>query len=681
MADSKDQLSILVDVRSRLDELVKTQKEFAKLSKEVRSTEGLLKTGFGIDFARRGLDVLTSSVKQFVGEAFRMAGVIKDGAQNLEMSNRAYQVMGNLLKDAGGDVSQLTQAISTNNRSLVEARTLGSAAAGAYRTLGLDVAKLEQMPTERRFELIGKAVLSATDKTQAYDAASKILGTRGLPTLLGALRDLATEGWDKVADSQARSGRILTDDTIARLDAASKSIEKLKQSITIGFGESIGLGGQIADSFTKDKIGTFMAMLHAMTGTSSGLAHLAATVTRNVPAAAAPAPSDGGSASAIIALKNNLAKAEYNLAAAMLHRQTVEGDPTRTDYQKKQQLIGVMQEELVLREKLVAATLATPLGDTETAESRNLAIRKLEEQNKQLRNQLNRLQYGTGSYDRDQATRDGFAQHQDEGGRLNLGGTASLAGMDWVTNLGSQAQQVSGLIQSTLGTTVQGISSGIYGWATGTQSFGSAMLQLGDSVFRAFLDTIIQMGVQWLVTQLLIKTGMVSTHVLGETLRVQRMTATAAEGAAATASMAPAAATSSIASFGVAAALGVAALIAAMALFGGFATGGYTGDMPTNQVAGVVHGQEGVLNAPAMRRLGIANLNALNAGQPISAPAAFGGSGEGISGGASGSGGANVSVAVFMDETAAMAWLGSRTGKKVLYRKLGQDRGELGLNT
>ncbi|MDP2227105.1 MAG: hypothetical protein Q8J78_06475, partial [Moraxellaceae bacterium] len=70
-----------------------------------------------------------------------------------------------------------------------------------------------------------------------------------------------------------------------------------------------------------------------------------------------------------------------------------------------------------------------------------------------------------------------------------------------------------------------------------------------------------------------------------------------------------------------AALLGIAALLAVMAIFGGFATGGYTGDGPTNQVAGVVHGQEGVLNAPAMRRLGRGFLDAANAGAPVSLPA------------------------------------------------------------
>jgi len=45
----------------------------------------------------------------------------------------------------------------------------------------------------------------------------------------------------------------------------------------------------------------------------------------------------------------------------------------------------------------------------------------------------------------------------------------------------------------------------------------------------------------------------------------------------------------------------------------GFDAGGYTGNMGTSQTAGVVHGQEYVLNAQATRSIGLNTLNAMNA--------------------------------------------------------------------
>ena len=51
----------------------------------------------------------------------------------------------------------------------------------------------------------------------------------------------------------------------------------------------------------------------------------------------------------------------------------------------------------------------------------------------------------------------------------------------------------------------------------------------------------------------------------------------------------------------------------------GYKTGGYTGNYGTSEVAGVVHGQEYVLNAAATRRVGVDTLNAINNGGTIQA--------------------------------------------------------------
>ena len=49
----------------------------------------------------------------------------------------------------------------------------------------------------------------------------------------------------------------------------------------------------------------------------------------------------------------------------------------------------------------------------------------------------------------------------------------------------------------------------------------------------------------------------------------------------------------------------------------GFKTGGYTGNVGVNDIAGVVHGKEYVLNAQATKRIGTATLDRLNNGGDI----------------------------------------------------------------
>lgn len=50
----------------------------------------------------------------------------------------------------------------------------------------------------------------------------------------------------------------------------------------------------------------------------------------------------------------------------------------------------------------------------------------------------------------------------------------------------------------------------------------------------------------------------------------------------------------------------------------GFASGGYTGDVGKSQPAGLVHGQEFVMNAAATSRIGVDTLNAMNDNRPVS---------------------------------------------------------------
>ena len=54
-----------------------------------------------------------------------------------------------------------------------------------------------------------------------------------------------------------------------------------------------------------------------------------------------------------------------------------------------------------------------------------------------------------------------------------------------------------------------------------------------------------------------------------------------------------------------------------------FASGGYTGNIPQSDIAGVVHGQEYVMDAAATRRLGVPFLEALQSGRTVDAPRGF----------------------------------------------------------
>lgn len=169
-------------------------------------------------------------------------------------------------------------------------------------------------------------------------------------------------------------------------------------------------------------------------------------------------------------------------------------------------------------------------------------------------------------------------------------------------------------------------------------SIGKAIVQgdnLGDSLknaakqgLQSLISGLVKLGTQWVITQLLMSS---SSKAAGTAATTQGT----AQAASLTSAYAPAATLANTATFGSASAAGMAGMMAVVALAAalpamlgkGFMTGGYTGSMGKDQIAGVVHGQEYVFDADATRRIGVHNLEALRNGNlSVSGKAAKGGS-------------------------------------------------------
>ena len=130
-----------------------------------------------------------------------------------------------------------------------------------------------------------------------------------------------------------------------------------------------------------------------------------------------------------------------------------------------------------------------------------------------------------------------------------------------------------------------------------------------ESAAKNIVGSPIKIGLQYLVNMALGKTTMASTAV-----------ASVAAAKTVSTAWASAAALVSAATFGANVATGGAALAGLMLstkALAGFSKGGYTGNVGRNRIAGVVHGQEFVVNADATRE-NIHALTAMNAGKDAS---------------------------------------------------------------
>jgi hypothetical protein len=628
-------LSILLDIKARLDELSSASREMSKLGKETKDTSQNIeqlsketkaaseesntlsnhfKTGLGIEVARRGMDLLTGSFREFVTQAFREAAAIKDGAENLGMSTEAYQVLRLTIQEVGGDMGRLDELVSHNNRSLEDARSQVGASAAAYRKLGLDAASLEALPVERRLESIGRAIINSKDQTEAYGAASVILGTRKLPMLLSALKTLSGEGYDNLSKAMRASGQIMESETIARLDRASKQIEKFKRAASIAAGEAIGeLLGQNPDllkelgsgmktlfeySIVKpgEAIGSMLGNLlnianglkitsvddvnkGKMATLSAEEAAQSAEAARQRKAAAAAAERE---AEQIKALTN----AEYELKRVQDSAKITETSPLATDAYKAQQKLIDLDAELKAYEKLRQVLKEIDLIGSESAEQRRAKIDDLRniitgksEEYSSLRggrsidvrqNPGEISTHGRSKTYSDKLYRAGNVENPSVNkGHLKAGEGIGAGAADWVSSLGSKGEQVASAMNSTIGASVQEISAGIWDWATGAASFGDTLVGLGSLIVQTILQTVIQIGVQWLISAALAKTGLMTISATSSALRTKETTETVAAENAKTPSLMTNAAASNAGSFGMSAVIGIALLLAMMAMFAG----------------------------------------------------------------------------------------------------------------
>lgn len=148
----------------------------------------------------------------------------------------------------------------------------------------------------------------------------------------------------------------------------------------------------------------------------------------------------------------------------------------------------------------------------------------------------------------------------------------------------------------------------ISGLLSGTMSATEAMQQFANIILNSVVGAFVDLGIEYIKNQ-----------VLASTAQATQLAMAAATGPAIAAAYAPAAAMASLASFGANAApatAGIASTVAASSALAlaGFQSGGYTGDMGVGTVAGVVHGQEYVMNAQATRRIGVDNLERMASG-------------------------------------------------------------------
>lgn len=173
----------------------------------------------------------------------------------------------------------------------------------------------------------------------------------------------------------------------------------------------------------------------------------------------------------------------------------------------------------------------------------------------------------------------------------------------------TMATGVSNILGNVMQTSIDGFSSSVAGAIVKGENLRDSIHGIAQTILTDMLGALIKLGIQYLINA-----------TIGEAaLSTSTAASMVAAGAMATA-WAPAAAAVSLASWGSNGVAAVAAIAAAniasqsFAHVKGFREGGFTGSVGVNEVAGVVHGKEFVMDAGTTNRIGVQDLEALRSG-------------------------------------------------------------------
>lgn len=229
------------------------------------------------------------------------------------------------------------------------------------------------------------------------------------------------------------------------------------------------------------------------------------------------------------------------------------------------------------------------------------------------------------------------------------------------------AQRMAQTFADVFNAATSSISNGIQGLIMGTVTWGQALLNIGQSIVQSLVRSFADMVAQWIMSHVIMRGVSLAWSAFQSSLRTKDVIEANATEAAKMPALAANATLASVSSFGVAAIIGVAAIAGILASLGAFQSGGYTGDGPAGEVAGIVHRGEYVVPADAVDRIGIGMLEAISTGNVTPAVATSSAAPSPIT----------MNMAVFDDPRRMADWARSQDGRTVLVDIFRQHAHEL----
>ncbi|MEM6884778.1 MAG: hypothetical protein AAF571_07070 [Verrucomicrobiota bacterium] len=184
--------------------------------------------------------------------AFSTVAIVNFGKRTLETADRfgklsqqfgvsaeSLQRFDVVARLAGQDIEVLAKAMRTSVINSQEAAKGVKTYADAMEALNLDVETFKDLSPEQQLLEVADAVANASDQNLAYASAARLMGSRQ-SELIPLLRQGRTE-----IEAQMQSAAVMSEDMIQRAQAVNDMLLRLKNRLSVFFGEGILAGVQL----------------------------------------------------------------------------------------------------------------------------------------------------------------------------------------------------------------------------------------------------------------------------------------------------------------------------------------------------------------------------------------------------------------------------------------------------
>lgn len=207
---------------------------------EAKTTAGGFEQAMSSLKGKMAAALSVGSVVAFAKSVMDLGGKIQDLSTQAGVSTAEFQGLSSVARESGVEDEQLAQSLAKLREAQGQAINGSSDMRKKFEDLGVSFESLQTMSPAELFEAVAKAAASGVVDSAALNDVMDVMGAKSAPRLQEALQRVAKDGLGAIIDEARKTGQVMSDEVISKLDEAGDYAEKLKRALQVGGGTAFG---------------------------------------------------------------------------------------------------------------------------------------------------------------------------------------------------------------------------------------------------------------------------------------------------------------------------------------------------------------------------------------------------------------------------------------------------------